>query len=389
MKIEKIKDPVMTGISYMIPVVVAGGILGALAKGLGDYNIGNAVASGATPFTNMFGSMAEGWTPTNGFVPINADGTVTGFAAMWYTFWWGVNMLSSYAMNFAVAVLTAGIAFAICGRPGIVPGIVIGYASAQSKAGFVGGLIMGFAIGYFINWMKTWKMPKWCAGLMPVMIIPVLSTFVCGMLFLIILMRPMASLMTAFQNWIMSLNGGSKFLIGAIIGACMGFDMGGPVNKTASMAANGLGADGVYGPMSAKIIGGMTPPVGIWIATVLQPKKFSQTDRDAALTALPMGLCFITEGVLPFAAADPLRFVPASMIGSAVAGGIAVGMGVESVAGHGGVFVFPMMTNPLWAVVALVVGSIVTGVIYAIIRKPLPEDAGQEQIVDMDVDIQI
>ena len=298
-------------------------------------------------------------------------------------------MLSTYAMNFAVAVLTAGAAYAIAGRPGIVPGLVIGYASAQSKAGFLGGLLMAFVIGYFINWMKSWKVPKWCAGLMPVLIIPVISTLVCGMLFCIVLMRPMAAGMTALQNWIMALNGGAKFVIGAVIGGCMGFDLGGPVNKTASMAANALGADGVNGPMSAKIIGGMTPPVGIWISTLIAPKKFNQADKDTALTALPMGLCFITEGVLPFAAADPLRFIPSSVVGSAVAGGIAVAAGVESVAGHGGIFVFPMMVNPLMAVVALVAGSVVTGVMYAFIRKPLPEDAGEEEMVDLDLNIQI
>ncbi len=386
MKIEKIKNPVMTGISYMIPMVVAGGILGALAKGLGDFNIGNAIAGGDTPFTNIFKELSPAFVEkiSNGFV----DGT-TGFGTFWYSFWWGVNMLSSYAMNFAVAVMTAGVAYAIAGRPGIVPAFVIGYAAAQSKAGFLGGLLMGFVIGYAVLWMKGWKLPKWCKGLLPVLFIPVLATFVCGMLFTVVLMRPMAAAMEAFKNWIMSLNGGSKFLIGAIIGGCMGFDMGGPVNKTASMAANALGADGINGPMSAKIIGGMTPPVGIWIATLLAPKKFNRTDKDTALTALPMGLCFITEGVLPFAAADPLRFIPASMLGSAVAGGLAVACGVESAAGHGGVFVFPMMEKPWMAVLALVLGSIVTGVVYALIRKPLAEEKNEEEVVDLDLDIQV
>lgn len=390
-KIE-LKKPVMTGISYMIPMVVAGGILGALAKGLGDYNIGSLYATGdwATPFTGMFGAIKEGWTPANGFFQPAADGTYGAFASLWYAFWWGINMLSSYAMNFAVAVMTAGLAYAICGRPGIVPAFVIGYTCAQSKAGFLGGLLMGFIIGYFVNWMKKWKMPKWCAGLMPVLIIPVISTFVCGMLFLCVFCKPLAWIMDVFKVWIMNLNGGSKFVIGAVIGACMGFDMGGPINKTASMAANALGADGIYGPMSAKIIGGMTPPTGLFIASLISPKKFTATEKDTAITAFPMGLCFITEGVLPFAAADPLRFVPASMLGSAVAGGIAVAMGVESVAGHGGIFVVPMMTNPLWFIIAFIVGSVVTGIVYAVIRKPLDESAStEEEVVDMDIDIQL
>ena len=363
MKKFNLKKHVMTGISYMIPVVVAGGILGALAKGFGGYDIGGYVAAGATPFSNL-----------NPFE--------------WLGFWWGVNQLSSYGMSFAVAVLTAGIAYSIAERPGITPGLIIGFLSAQSKAGFLGGLIMGVLIGLFVNWMKTWKLPKWLVGLMPVMIIPVLATLVCGMLFLMVFAQPLAWLMNSLQIWIMSLNSGSKFVIGAVIGACMGFDMGGPVNKTASMAANGLGADGIYGPMSAKIIGGMTPPIGVFVSTLIAPKKFSVVEKETAKTAFPMGLAFITEGVLPFAAADPARFIPASMIGSGLAGGLAVAMGVESVAGHGGIFVFPMMVNPLWALIALVAGSLATGVIYAVIKPTSSEGLGlEEEIIDLDINL--
>ncbi|MGL5436552.1 MAG: PTS fructose transporter subunit IIC [Lachnospiraceae bacterium] len=361
-----IKKHVMTGISYMIPIVVCGGILCALAKGFGGYDIGDAVEAGATPFSNL-----------NPF--------------SWLGFWWSINKLGTYAMDFAVAVMTAGVAYSISGRPGIVPGMVIGYCSAQSKAGFLGGLLMAFIIGAFVNWMKRWKLPKWCVGLMPVMFIPVISTFVCGMIFIGVFSIPLAFIMDVFQQWIISLNGGAKAVIGAVIGACMGFDMGGPVNKTASMAANALGADGIYGPMSAKIIGGMTPPIGIFIATLISRKKFTKVEVETAKTALPMGLCFITEGVLPFAAADPARFIPSSMLGSAVAGAIAVGMGCESVAGHGGIFVVPMMTKPVWFLIALLIGSVVTGVVYAAIKRPLSEEpeVKEEESLDFDLDIQI
>lgn len=364
MKIKDVKKHILTGISYMIPMVVAGGILQALAKLCGGWEIGSAVAGGATPFSNM-----------NPFT--------------WQGFWWGCNQLGSYAMNFAVAIMTGYLAFSIAGRPGIVPGMIIGYTCAMSKAGFLGGLLMGFIIGYFILWMKTWKLPKWMQGLMPVMIIPLLATFVCGMLFLVVFCIPLAWIMDVFQKWMISLNGGSKAVIGAVIGACMGFDMGGPVNKTASMAANALGADGINGPMCAKIIGGMTPPIGLWISTLFARKKFSQTELDTANTALPMGLCFITEGVLPFAASDPLRFVPCSMLGSAVAGAIAVGFGCESVAGHGGIFVVPLMTNPGMFIVALIAGSIVTGVAYAFLRKPRSEEDQGEAELNVDVEINI
>ena len=364
-KKQKFMKHIMTGISYMIPIVVAGGILGALAKAFGGWDIGSAVAAGATPFSNL-----------NPFT--------------WAGFWWGVNKLSSYAMDFAVAVMTAGAAYSMAGRPGIVPGLIIGYCSAQSKAGFLGGLLMAFIIGNFVNWMKTWKLPKWCEGLMPVMFIPVISTLVCGMIFLCVFSIPLAWIMDVFQQWIISLNGGAKSVIGAVIGACMGFDMGGPVNKTASMAANALGADGINGPMCAKIIGGMTPPIGLFIATMIKKNKFTRTELETAKTALPMGLCFITEGVLPFAAADPARFIPSSMAGSAVAGAIAGGMGCESVAGHGGIFVVPMMKNPVWFLIALIIGSAVTGVIYALIKKPSDDEtAGQEENIDIDLDIRI
>lgn len=364
MKGLNLRKHMMTGISYMIPMIVAGGILGALAKGFGGWEIGNmGPEAGATIYSNI--NMLN-----------------------WTQFWWAINKLSSHAMSFGVAVMTAGVAYSISERPGIVPGFIIGFVCNESKAGFLGGLLMGFVIGYTINWMKTWKLPKWMVGLMPVMIIPVLATFVLGAAYLLILMKPMAMVMTAIQNWMMSLNGGSKFVIGAVIGAGMGFDMGGPINKTASMAANALGADGIYGPMSAKIIGGMTPPCGVFISTLVAPKKFSVTEKETAKTALPMGLCFITEGVLPFAAADPARFIPSSMLGSAVAGGLAVAMGVESVAGHGGVFVFPMMVNPMWAVIALVAGSVVTGVVYALWKKPLEEtESYEEEIIDLDINI--
>lgn len=165
--------------------------------------------------------------------------------------------------------------------------------------------------------------------------------------------------------------------------------MGGPVNKTASMAANALGADGINGPMCAKIIGGMTPPIGLFIATLIKKNKFTKTELETAKTALPMGLCFITEGVLPFAAADPARFIPCSMLGSAVAGAIAVGAGCESVAGHGGIFVVPMMTNPGMFMAALFAGSMATGIAYAFLKKDKTPETVEEENVDIDLDINI
>lgn len=364
MKMQTIKKHIMTGISFLIPMVVMAGIVGAVQK-------------------------AFSWSGVSLSDPLISGLEFSGYSITKLSDFMAVmGKMNSFGFNWAYAFLCAGIAFSIADRPGIVPGFAIGYfAGGPTKTGFIGAMLMGFLVGYFVLWMKTWKVPKALRGLMPVLVIPVLATMVASFVFFGILMRPISYVMIAFQNWIQGLAEGSLFVVGAVIGACMGFDMGGPVNKTASMAANGLGADGIYGPMSAKIIGGMTPPCGVFIASLIAKDKFTQTERDTAITAFPMGLCFITEGVLPFAAGDPLHFIPASMIGSAVAGAIAVGMGVESMAGHGGIFVFPAMANPLWAVVALIVGSVVTGVIYAIIKKKPEEAENVEEEVTDDLDI--
>lgn len=368
MKLQDLKKHLMTGISYMIPMVVAGGILGALAKGLGGYLIGSmAPEAGGTIFSNLN-------------------------ALEWTQFWWAISKLSDYAMSFAVAVLAAGIAYSIADRPGIVPAFIIGYTANQAKAGFIGGMIMAFIVGYLIKWMTTWKMPKAMKSLMPVLIIPVFATFVTGVFFFIVVAQPMAAAMTALQAWIKGLSTGSLFIIGAVIGACMGLDMGGPINKTASMAANALYADhpeGIgAGAEAAKIIGGMTPPLGIGIATLIAPKKFTSEERDAGISCIPMGLCFITEGVLPFAANDPARVIPSSMIGSAVASGLAM-MFCKTQAAHGGVFVLPVTENWPMFLVALAVGSAITAVIYAVIKKPLTESDVKEEEVTDDLDINI
>lgn len=363
MNITTLRKHLMTGISFMIPVVVAGGILMAMAKGFGGYDIGSAVEPGATLFANMD--------------PFTWDG-----------FWWGINQTSSYAMSMAVPVMSAGVAYSIAEKPGIAPGLILGMVATGTQGGFLAGILVAFALGFFINHMKTWKVPGVLKSLMPVLIIPVISTLVVATIYLMIFARPFAAIMNGLQQWIMSLNGGSKALIGFIIGISMGFDLGGPVNKTASLAANALAADGIFGPMSAKLVGGMTPPLGAWLSTVLAPSKFSQAEKDTGKAVVPMGLSFITEGVIPFAAADPIKFILSSMLGSGIAGAIAVGMGVESMAPHGGIFVIPMMINPLWFIIALVVGSIVTGVMYAIIRKELPEEVELE-LDDDSFDIEI
>lgn len=369
MKLNDVKKHIMTGISFMLPMVVMAGILGAIQK-------------------------AFSWSGVSITEP-----TISGLAFSGYKitklsdFMYVLGQMNSNGFNWAYAFLCAGIAYSISDRPGIVPGFAVGYfAGGPTKTGFVGAMLMGFAIGYLIKWMKTWKMPKALAGLMPVLIIPVLATMAGSFVFFGVLMRPVSTVMLAFQGWIESLASGSLFIVGAIIGACMGFDMGGPVNKTASMAANALYADmpeGIGGcAETAKIIGGMTPAIGVGLAAIIAPKKFTRQQKDTAYTCIPMGLCFITEGVLPFVAEDPLRIIPTSMIGSAVASGLAMAWSVNTPASHGGIFVAALSNNlGLW-LLACAIGSVITGVLYAIVKKtPSEQDSAEEEIVDLDIEI--
>lgn len=369
MKIQEFKKHIMTGISFLLPMVVMAGILGAIQKAFSwsGVELSEPLISGLS---------YSGYSITK----------ISDFVHM-------LGEMNSNGFNWAYAFLCAGIAFSIADRPGIVPGFAIGYfAGGPTKTGFVGAMLMGFLIGYFVKWMKTWKIPKAIAGLMPVLIIPVLSTMVGTFVFFGILMRPLSALMIAFQGWIEGLAEGSLFVVGAVIGACMGFDMGGPVNKTASMAANALYADmpdGIGGyAETAKIIGGMTPAIGVGLAAIIAPKKFSRQQKDAAYTCIPMGLCFITEGVLPFVAEDPLRVVPTCMIGSAIASGLAMAWGINTPAIHGGIFVAPLSNKiGLW-LLACVIGSVITGVLYAVVKKvPSEEDNKEEEIVELDIEV--
>ena len=368
MKLTDVKKHIMTGISFLIPMVVMAGIMGAIQK-------------------------AFSWSGVPLSDPIIAGLNYSGYSITKLSdYMHMLGEMNGMGFNWAYAFLCAGIAFSIADRPGIVPGFAIGYfAGGPTKTGFVGAMLMGFVVGYLVQWMKSWKMPKALAGLMPVLIIPVLATAIATFLFFGILMKPISTVMLAIQNWIVGLGEGSLFVCGAVIGACMGFDMGGPINKTASMAANALYADipdGIGGcAETAKIIGGMTPAVGVGLAAIFAPKKFTAAQKNTAYTAIPMGLCFITEGVLPFAADDPLRFIPCSMIGSAVASGLAMAWGINTPAAHGGILVAPLSNNIGMWIVALVIGSVITGVLYAVVKKMPKEEETEEEITELDIDL--
>lgn len=367
MKLTEIKKHVMTGISFMIPMIVMAGITGAIQKAFSWSGV-------ALSEPTIAGLAYSGYDVTK----------LSDFMAI-------LGKLNGMGFEWAYAFLCAGICFSIADRPGIVPGFAIGYfAGGPTKTGFVGAMIMGFIIGYIVNWMKSWKLPKSLQGLMPVLIIPVLATALGAFIFFSVFMKPLSLAMLAFQNWIEGLAEGSLFIVGAVIGACLGFDMGGPVGKTASMAANAMYADtpdGIGGcAETAKILGGMTPAIGVGLAAILAPKKFNEEQRNTAYSCIPMGFCFITEGVLPFVAEDPLRIIPCSMVGSAIASGLAMMWGINTPAAHGGIMVMPMSSKPMLWCLCLLIGSVITGVSYAIFRK-VPEHK-EEEVVDLDIDVE-
>jgi PTS system fructose-specific IIC component len=341
MKIQTVKKHLLTGVSYMIPVVVTGGICMAIAKVFGGAYV--ASCKGTIPYV--------------------------------------INQIGTAAMLFVIPVLTAGIAYSIAERPGIIPGLILGYIANDIKAGFLGGILAAFLIGYLINYMKKMKLPKALKGLMPVLIIPVISALVIGLAFYQLLGNPIASIQNSIVEWMKSLQGGSRFVLGTIIGGMMGFDLGGPINKTASLFCNALMVQGIYGPEAAKIVGGMVPPLGVALAVLISGrKKYTQGEIETAKTAIPLGLCFITEGVLPFAASDPLRIIPASVIGSAVASGLVMVWNVTSTVPHGGIFVVPIMEHPLYFLLALTIGSCVTAAILYFLKPSVK--AGSEEIED-------
>lgn len=338
--IKNVKKHLLTGVSYMIPVVVAGGICMAIAKVFGGAMVGDA--KGTIPFM--------------------------------------INSIGSVAMLMVVPVLTAGVTYSIAQRPGIIPGLILGYISNDIKAGFLGGILAAFLLGYLINAMKKLKLPNALKGLMPVLFIPVISTLVVGLAFYVLLGNPIASIQNAIVAWMTSMQDGSRFVLGGIIGAMMGFDLGGPINKTASLFCNAMLAQGVAGPEAAKIVGGMVPPLGVALAVLIaRKKKYSDAQIETAKAAIPLGLCFITEGVLPFAASDPLRVIPATCAGSAVASALVMFWNVTSTVPHGGLFVVPIMGNPIMFLVALVIGTIVTAGILYVLQPNRTEDSEEKE----------
>ena len=328
----------MTGVSYMLPFVVAGGLLIAIAFALGGIYVYDDAHKG-TLGQALF-----------------LIGAKSGFALM-------------------VPILAGYIAYSIADRPGIAPGAIGGMLSGTIGAGFLGGIVAGFLAGYVVKFLNdNIKLGKNLAGLKPVLILPLLGSTIVGLLMIYVIGEPVAAALSAMTAWLKGMQTSNAIVLGAIIGAMMAFDMGGPVNKAAYTFATGLitSADNaVYGPMAAAMVAGMTPPLALALATKLFGDRFNTDEREAGNAAFFLGLSFITEGAIPFAAKDPLRVIPSLMAGSAIAGAIALGLGCEQKVPHGGVFVLPIpnaITNLGGYLIAMVVGTIVTAVLLRIVK---------------------
>lgn len=326
----------MTGVSFMIPFVVAGGLLIALGFAIGGIYV-----------YKVPGSFGE-----------------TLFSA------------GKAAFALMIPILGAYISFSIADRPGIVPGMIGGYMAANNGSGFLGAMAAGFAAGYIVLGIKKYvKLPKSLQGLMPVLIIPVLSTAIMGLLMVYVIGKPMTLFNTTLAAWLTTLSGTNAALLGIILGAMMAFDMGGPVNKAAyTFGAATVASGNPSAIMAAVMIAGMVPPLGLALSTVIAKKKYTLEEREAGKANWALGLSFITEGAIPFAAADPLRVIPSIMAGSAVAGGISMAFGSTIIVPHGGIWVLAIphvVTNLVPYILALLAGTIVSALIVSAVKKPV------------------
>lgn len=362
----RIRRVLMTGVSYMIPFVAAGGLLIALGFLFGGYEVTGPAGDIVTD--NTFFNLPD---PTAlGLERVPGDsGLMLYIGSLLFS-------LGAAAFGFLVPALAGYIAYAIADRPGIAPGFVMGAIAGTLNSGFLGGIVGGVLAGVAAHWVASWKVPTWARGLMPVLVIPLLATFISGFIMVVVLGRPLASLMSNLADGLNSLQGGSAVVLGIILGLMMAFDMGGPLNKTAyAFATAGLGAAATATDapelkvMAAVMLSGMVPPLALALATVVRPGLFTVPERENGKAAWLMGASFITEGAIPFAAADPLRVIPSIMAGSAVTGAISMGAGVELRAPHGGVFVLFAVDGKLLFLVALVAGVLVSAALVVALKS--------------------
>ncbi|PTW91256.1 PTS system fructose-specific IIC component [Microbacteriaceae bacterium MWH-Ta3] len=368
----RIRQWLMTGVSYMIPFVAAGGILIALGFLLG-------AAYAGTDGIHAYDAAKMG-------VALDENGAITGFNLLsvgdWaYIIFW----LGKAAFAFFVPVLAGYIAYAIADRPGIAPGFVAGalasglggetFGGLATGTGFLGAILGGFVAGGVALWISRWKVANWIRPVMPVVVIPLLASIVAGLAMVLVFKGPIGWLMTALNDGLASIGTTQLVLLGIILGLMMAFDMGGPVNKVAyTFAVTGLAAAGAaatapqFQVMAIVMAAGMTPPLGLALATVLRKSAFSESERENGKAAWLLGASFISEGAIPFAAADPIRVIPSIMIGSGVTGALVALFGNELRAPHGGIFVFPLVSNALLYVVAILIGTAVTAALVVVAK---------------------
>ncbi|MDP9936458.1 fructose-specific PTS transporter subunit EIIC [Paenarthrobacter nicotinovorans] len=357
---QKLKRALLTGVSYMIPFVAGGGLLIALGFLMGGYLI-TSFADKIVVENSIFNLPTE--FPDNAWGPLGAYLGAVLFK------------IGALSLGFLVPALAGYIAYAIADRPGIAPGFVAGAVSGFMGAGFLGGIVGGLLAGYVAYQIGKLDVPRWLRGLMPVVIIPLLASLVASGLMFLILGRPIVELTNALNAGLSSLTGAGAIVLGIILGLMMCFDLGGPVNKVAyAFAVAGLGAASVSNQapwqiMAAVMAAGMVPPLAMALATVLDKKLFSLAERENGKAAWLLGASFISEGAIPFAAADPLRVIPASMVGGAVTGALSMAFGVTSKAPHGGLFVFFAIDNFLLFFLSIAVGVVITALLVIALKR--------------------
>lgn len=337
-----------TGVSFMLPAVVVGGIFLAIALATG------------TPTDS-------GMEITSSFMQNLNDLGAAGFAMM-------IPLLSGYIAN------------SLAGKPGLVPGLVLGYVANNPigetgvSTGFLGAMLLGVASGYFVRWMKTWKTPATIRTIMPILIIPVITVFVLGMIYVYVISVPIGALMSWLVEVLGSLQGSNAIILGLIIGGMTAIDMGGPVNKTATAFTIALMAEGIYTPNGAHRIAVAIPPLALAISTFIDRKKYMKEDRDLGISAFFMGLIGITEGAIPFAVKDAKNVIPAITIGSAVGGALGMMNNVEALVPHGGLIILPVVNGKLWFFISMLVGTLVSVIILHFTKPNIEQEMTSNQI---------
>lgn len=372
---KRIQQAIMTGVSYMVPFVAAGGLLLALGFLFGGADMANGWQALSTDFSlgNLPGH------------DVTVDGELMHFERSGFLLYLGAVLFAvgQAAMGFIVAALSGYIAYALAGRPGIAPGFAGGAIAVTLGAGFIGGLVTGLLAGFIAMWIGSWKVPRWLGSLMPVVIIPLLTSLVVGLAMYLLLGAPLAAIMDGLQNWLSSMSGSSAVLLGIILGLMMCFDLGGPVNKAAYLFATaGLstGDESSMQIMAAVMASGMVAPIALSLATFIRKSLFTPAEQENGKSAWLLGLSFVSEGAIPFAAADPFRVIPSMMAGGAVTGAISMALSVGSRAPHGGVFVF-FAIDPFWGyLVAIAAGVVVSTAAVLAMKQFWPNKAVEEAL---------